>query len=515
MDLGVNPLTTNLVVADKSRTEKTICLAVTPALKSYGVSGRARLFEVVQAVKEINAVRLREYRKTVGDKNACFQGKSADAEELEKHPEYELEYLIAPPRMRRYMEVSNQIVSIYLRYIAPEDIHIYSIDEVFMDVTAYLKNYHMSAHELAMKMVRDVLTETDITATAGIGTNLFLAKVAMDVVAKKMPPDKDGVRVAELDEMSYREQLWNHEPITDIWRVGRGYRKRLSQYGMFTMGDVARCSIQNPDLLFKLFGINAELLIDHAWGYEPTQISHIRQYRPKSNSVGSGQVLQEPYTYEKGELIVREMTELLVLDLVKKGLVTDQMVLSVGYDIESLTDKNISKQYHGEIVKDHYGRRVPKPAHGSVNLDHYMSSTKKIVEAVIGLYEKIVDENLLVRRVTITANHVIYERDLEKLKKEVPPHQMTLLDGFMDGDLSEINQDDEQSGNIFEKQYAIEQTNNEKQEEILKEKKERSLQKAILSIQDRYGKNALLKGMNLEEGAMTIERNSQVGGHKG
>ncbi|MBR1874179.1 MAG: DNA methylase [Eubacterium sp.] len=487
VERGLDPLTTNLVVADPTRTEKTICLAVTPSLKSYGVSGRARLFEVIQRVSEVNADRLRHLRSERG-RDAEFDGSSYFSYELEACHEKKLDYIVAPPRMRRYMEVSNEIVEIYLKYIAPEDIHIYSVDEVFMDVTAYLKNYHCTARELAMKMVREVLKNTGITATAGIGSNLYLAKVAMDVVAKKMPADENGVRVAELDEISYREQLWDHKPISDIWRVGRGYTKRLKEYGMHTMGDVARCSIDNEDLLYQLFGINAELLIDHAWGYEPTRIEDIRAYRPETNSLGSGQVLQKPYDYVKGELIVREMTELLVLDLVKKRVVTDQMVLTVGYDIESLTDPEIASGYHGEVVKDHYGRSVPKHAHGTINLDHPMSSTKQIVEAVIGLYEGIVDPKLLIRRVNITANHVIYEGDIKPPEPE--KRQLTLLD----------NVADEQEKRV--KAYETEM-------------KERRLQHAILDLQGRYGKNAVLKGMNLEEGAMTIERNSQVGGHKG
>ena len=508
IERGLDPLTTNLVVADSSRTEKTICLAVTPSLKAYGIPGRARLFEVVQRVGEVNAERKRRLRegsrssarrgagarigtdgKNAGDPSGTFfSGKSYMAPELDADPSLELDYIVAPPQMRRYMEFSNNIVSIYLRYVAPEDIHIYSIDEVFMDVTAYLKNYHMTPRDLAIKMIRDVLDETGVTATAGIGSNMFLAKVAMDVVAKKMPADADGVRIAELDEKSYREQLWDHEPITDIWRVGRGYKKRLAEYGMKTMGDVARCSLKNQKLLFKLFGVNAELLIDHAWGYEPTEIRYIHDYKPENNSVGSGQVLKEPYSYDKGQLITREMTELLVLDLVKKRLVTDQMVLTIGYDVTSLTDPSIREKYHGEVTTDHYGRKVPKHAHGTANLDHHMSSTKMIMEAVMELYERIVNPDLLIRRVNITANHVIYEGETDK--PEPVKKQLTIFDD-------------------------IEKEQKEREEAYEAEMKERRLQHAILDIQDRYGKNALLKGMNLEEGAMTIERNGQVGGHKG
>ena len=507
VDRGLDPLKTNLVVADPTRTEKTICLAVTPSLKAYGIPGRARLFEVVQRVGQVNNQRLRDLNRKIrtgeyivrervenDDSDSLersktgFTGKSCFADELDADPALELDYITAPPQMRRYMEFSNRIVEIYLRYIAPEDIHIYSIDEVFMDVTAYLKNYHMTPHELAMKMVREVLNETGITATAGIGTNLFIAKVAMDVVAKKMPADADGVRVAELNEITYREQLWDHHPITDIWRVGRGISKKLAEYGMHTMGDVARCSLTNEDLLYKLFGVNAELLIDHAWGYEPTEIKCIHEYRPENNSLGSGQVLKEPYDYDKAQLITREMTELLVLDLVKKRLVTDQMVLTIGYDIECLTRPEIKSKYHGEVVTDYYGRKVPKHAHGTANLDHPMSSTRQIMAAVMDLYERIVNPDLLVRRVNITACHVIYEGDVQA--KEPEKRQLTLLD------------------NLEAEYEDIEKAR-------LDEERERRLQHAVLAVQERYGKNALLKGMNLQEGAMTIERNGQVGGHKG
>lgn len=487
VDRGLDPLTTNLVVADESRTEKTICLAVTPSLKSYGIAGRARLFEVVQRVREVNRDRLYTLRKNKKDNKAEFADSSYIDPEIKSHPELQLGYIVAPPQMRRYMAFSNKIVEIYLRYVAPEDIHIYSIDEVFMEVTAYLKNYHMTPRELAEKMVREVYEETGITATAGIGTNLFLAKVAMDVVAKKMPADERGVRIAELDEISYREQLWNHRPITDVWRIGAGYERRLKAYGMHTLGDIARCSVQNEDLLYQLFGVNAELLIDHVWGYEPTEIAAIRQYQPENNSLGSGQVLKEPYTYEKGKLIAREMTELLVLDMVGKRVVTDQMILTVGYDVTSLTDPAIASRYHGPVKADYYGRMVPEHAHGSVNLDHPMSSSKQIVDAVMGLFERIVNPDLLIRRVNIAANHVVYEGSVVWKKES---RQLTIFD----------NMEEE----IHEEQVRREA-----------EEKERRLQHAILDIQKRYGKNALLKGMNLEEGAMTMERNSQVGGHKG
>lgn len=408
----LDPLTTNLVVADSSRTEKTICLAVSPALKAYGISGRARLFEVVQKVKEVNIGRQRSAPER------RFTGESYDAQELKKHPELALSYIVAPPRMAHYMEYSTRIYDIYLKYVAPEDMHVYSIDEVFMDVTQYLGIYQMTARELAAKIVQHVLEETGITATAGIGTNLYLAKVAMDIEAKHVAPDQNGVRIAELDEMSYRRLLWSHRPLTDFWRVGRGYQKKLEAVGLYTMGDIARCSLgganeyYNEELLYKLFGVNAELLIDHAWGYEPTTIDLIKAYKPSVNSLGSGQVLQCPYEYEKGKLIVREMTDLLVLDLVEKRLVTDQIVLTVGYDIENLSDPKISKNYKGEITVDHYGRKVPKHAHGTVNLDRQTSSTKIIIDAVMGLYERIVNPDLLVRRINIAANRLVDERSV-------------------------------------------------------------------------------------------------------
>ncbi|MDE6221732.1 MAG: DNA methylase, partial [Lachnospiraceae bacterium] len=391
----LDPMDTNLVVADASRTEKTICLAVSPSLKSFGISGRARLFEVVQKVREVNTLRKSEAP------NHQFMGESYLAKELQEHPEFSLSYIIAPPRMAHYMEYSTKIYEIYLKYIAPEDIHVYSIDEVFMDVTAYLKTYALSARELAAKIIQDVLARTGITATAGIGTNLYLCKIAMDIVAKHVDPDSNGVRIAELDEMKYRELLWDHQPITDFWRVGHGYARKLAEYGMFTMGDVARCSIgddrnyYNEDLLYKLFGVNAELLIDHAWGWEPTTIELIKQYKPEANSLSSGQVLQCPYDSAKAKLVVKEMTDLLVLDLVEKHLVTDQLVLTIGYDIDNLANpENVSK-YKGEITTDHYGRKVPKHAHGTANMEEPSSSTKQIMDTVMALYDRIVDKNLL------------------------------------------------------------------------------------------------------------------------
>ncbi|MEG0902826.1 MAG: DNA methylase [Lachnospiraceae bacterium] len=486
MERGLDPMTTNLVVADASRTEKTICLAVSPSLKAYGISGRARLFEVVQKVREVNAERLRCAPGQV------FLGASINAPELKNSPGLSLDYIAAPPRMSLYMEYSTKIYNTYLNYIAPEDIHVYSIDEVFMDVTNYMSIYHLTPEELAMKIILNVLETTGITATAGIGTNLYLSKIAMDIEAKHIHPDKNGVRIAELDEMSYRRKLWSHRPITDFWRVGKGYAKKLEEQAIFTMGDVARCSIgkstdyYNEDLLYQLFGINAQLLIDHAWGYEPCTIADIKAYKPSSNSIGSGQVLQHPYSFEKAKLIVREMTELLVLDLVDKELVTNQMVLTVGYDIKNLTDPQARQAYRGEVTTDGYGRAIPKHAHGSVNLTSYTSSTKLILEAVMELFDRIVNQKLLVRRVHLVANHVVDEANCPKAD------DYTQLNLFTD--------------------YTVEQEKQKKRDlELAREKK---AQKAMLSIKKKYGKNAILKGMNLEEGATTIDRNRQIGGHK-
>lgn len=487
----LDPLTTNLVVADSSRTEKTICLAVSPSLKTHGISGRARLFEVVQRVKEVNAQRLSEavrqkcvFRSESGE--YAFSSSSFDAKALEADPSLELSYIVAKPRMQTYMDYSTRIYNIYLKYISPDDIHVYSIDEVFIDATSYLTLYHMDAHELATTMIREVLYSTGITATVGIGTNLYLAKVAMDIVAKHVEPDSDGARIAELDEMKYRRLLWTHTPLTDFWRVGHGYAKKLQSVGLYTMGDIARCSIggssdyRNENLLYKLFGVNAELLIDHAWGWEPTTIDLIKAYKPETNSLGSGQVLQKPYPYEKGKLIVREMTDLLVLDLVDKGLVTDQIVLTVIYDRENLSGGR-EQSYQGQVTTDYYGRKVPKHAHGSVNLGKSTSSTRLIMDKTVALYDRIVDHELLVRKIYITANHVISEQAAQEQSYEQ-------LDLFAD--------------------Y------NKLQEEQQAEEEEKRLQKAMLSIKKRYGKNAILKGMNFEEGATTIERNGQVGGHK-
>ncbi|MBQ8842169.1 MAG: DNA methylase [Ruminiclostridium sp.] len=485
VERGLDPLATNLVVADSSRTEKTICLAVSPSLKVYGIGGRARLFEVVQKINEVNLQR--KYKAP----RRTFTGKSYNAPELENNPSLAVDYIVAPPQMSRYMEVSTHIYQIYLKYIAPEDIHVYSIDEVFIDATAYLKTYRLTAHELAVKMIRDVLKETGVTATAGIGTNMYLAKIAMDIVAKKMPADKDGVRVAELDEMSYRKQLWNHRPLTSFWRIGHGYASKLEEKGLYTMGDIARCSLggkydfYNEDLLYKLFGINAELLIDHAWGYEPCTIEDIKSYRPENNSISTGQVLQCPYNFEKGKLIVREMTDLLTLDLVDKELVTDQMVLTVGYDIENLKDTSKLAAYSGQVTTDHYGRQIPKSAHGSINLGQHTSSTRIITEKVMELYDRIVDPQLTVRRMYVVANHVINENNIEEPQAEQ-------LDFFTDYE-------------------ALERQKTEETEKLYREK---NVQRALLGIKKKYGKNAVLKGMNLEEGATTIERNGQVGGHK-
>ena len=478
---GLDPMDTNLVVADESRTDKTICLAVTPSLKSYGISGRGRLFEVKQRVKEANAGRRHDAP------GRRLEGSSHFFSELQANPELAIDFIIAPPRMAYYMEYSTRIYEVYMKYIAPEDIVVYSIDEVFMDVTDYLNTYKLSPHDLAMKIILDVLETTGITATAGIGTNLFLCKVAMDIVAKHIPADENGVRIAELDEMSYRKTLWAHQPLTDFWRVGRGIAKKLEENGMFTMGDVARCSVHNEDKLYKLFGKNAELLIDHAWGWEPTTIDANKAYRPSTNSLGSGQVLHQPYEPDKAKLVLREMADLLVLDLVDKGLVTDQIVVTVGYDIENLTDPERSKKYHGAIVKDHYGRQIPKHAHGTANLDGHTSSTKKIMCAASELFDRIVDKNLLVRRLNIVANHVLPEADVPK--KNAGFEQ---LDLFTDYAALEVKQAQEQA-------------------ELEREKK---MQQAMLTIKKKFGKNAILKGMNLEEGATAKDRNAQIGGHK-
>ena len=481
-----DPLTTNLVVADPSRTEKTICLAVSPSLKKYGLSGRARLFEVIQKVKAANNIR------KIKAPNHVFCGSSDDSLALQKKPSLKIDYIIAPPRMARYMEYSTKIYNIYLKYIAPEDIHIYSIDEVFIDVTHYLSTYNMTARELAMTMIQDILSTTGITATAGIGTNMYLCKIAMDIVAKHIEPDKNGVRIAELDEMSYRRLLWNHRPITDFWRVGRGYSKKLEKIGLYTMGDIARCSIGKPtdyyneELLYKLFGINAELLIDHAWGYEPCTMEDVKAYKPETNSISSGQVLHCPYEFDKARLVVKEMTDLMVLDLVDKGLVTNQIVLTIGYDIENITDKNISQSYKGTVTTNYYGKKVPKPAHGTTNLPKQTSSTTLITNAVMELYDKIVNKKLLIRRINIVANKLVDEHSVKNANK------YEQLDLFTDYE-------------ILKKQREKENAESER---------EKRMQNTILDIKKKFGKNAILKGMNLQEGATAKDRNNQIGGHK-
>lgn len=475
VERGYDPLNTNLVVADQSRTEKTICLAVSPSLKAIGVPGRPRLFEVIQKVAQENE------RRRMRAPNHTFTGKSYYADELAKHPEYAIDYLTAPPQMRRYMEVSTNIYRTYLKYVSPDDIHVYSIDEVFIDVTNYLETYRCTAHELVMRMIRDVLKTSGITATAGIGTNLFLAKVAMDIVAKKMPPDKDGVRIAELNEMTFREKLWGHTPITDFWMIGSGTARRLESLHIHNMGELARQSEYDEDSLYKLFGVKAELIIDHAWGWEPCTIAAIKAYRPENHSLSQGQVLSCPYSAEKARLIVREMTDQLVLDLVRKGLVADQLVIDIGYD-----HSGIPENYTGTLARNYYGKLAPKPAHGSVSLGTHTSSTKQILAAAMQLFDRIIDSEVLVRRLNVTANHVMYERDLAE---DDTPIQYGLFDD-------------------------VEALERKREQEKIDRAKERKLQEAVLSIKGRYGKNAILKGMNYQEGATARERNGQVGGHK-
>ena len=469
---GLDPLTTNLVVADPSRTEKTICLAVSPSLKAYGIPGRARLFEVVQRVSEVNG--LRRYKAP----RHQFREKSWDAPALSRDSSLELDYIVAPPRMSYYVECSNLVYSVYLRYIAPEDIHVYSIDEVFMDVTGYLHTYHCTPEQLAMKLILEVLEVTGVTATAGIGPNLYLAKVAMDIEAKHMPPDENGVRMAKLTMESYRESLWAHRPLTDFWRVGAGYARKLEAHGMFTMGDVARCSLCNENLLYKMFGINAELLIDHAWGWEPCTLPQVKSYRPAVNSISSGQVLSHPTPWEQAKLITREMADLLALDLVDKGLVTDQLTLTIGYDMENLKAPGAS--YDGPVTTDAYGRKIPRHGHGTQNLPQQTASTRLITDAVMELFDRIADPVLSVRRITLNACRVIPEQAVK-----APCEQ---LDLFADAKQQE-------------------------QEKAMLEREKRR-QKAVLSIQKKYGKNAILKGMNYKPGATTRERNGQIGGHK-
>ena len=476
-----DPLTTNLVVADPSRTEKTICLAVSPSLKKYGLSGRARLFEVIQKVKAANNIR------KIKAPNHVFCGSSDDSLALQKKPSLKIDYIIAPPRMARYMEYSTKIYNIYLKYIAPEDIHIYSIDEVFIDVTHYLSTYNMTARELAMTMIQDILSTTGITATAGIGTNLYLCKIAMDIVAKHIEPDKNGVRIAELDEMSYRRLLWSHMPLTDFWRVGRGYASKLAKVGIYTMGDIARCSLGKPEelhneeLLYRLFGVQAELLIDHAWGWEPCTIAAIKDYRPKSSSLSSGQVLPEPYPHEKARLIVREMADQLSLELVEKGLVCSQFMLDIGYDAENLSAPAQQRSYHGLTKTDRYGRAVPAAAHGSANLPVPASSARILMQTAAEVFDRIVDFGLSVRRVTVTAAGLLRQEEAQLVGGDQ-------LDFF---------------GN-----YAAHQQQKAELE------RELSGQQAIVALRQKYGKNAVLRGMDLQEGATTKGRNGQIGGHR-
>lgn len=476
VERGLDPLTTNLVVADASRTEKTICLAVTPSLKQYGLSGRSRLFEVVQRVRQVNEQRRRQVP------GWRLQGESADDNELRANPSLAVTYHVAPPRMAYYIDYSARIFGIYLKYVAPEDVHVYSVDEVFIDATNYLKLYKINAHELARRMIGHVLRETGITATAGIGPNLYLCKVAMDIVAKHIPADKDGVRIAELDEMSYRRQLWDHRPLTDFWRVGHGIAHKLEACGMHTMGDVARCSLVKEELLYKLFGVNAELLIDHAWGWEPCTIEAIKDYRPKRNSFSSGQVLSEPYTFEKARIVMREMADAMALKLVSLRMVAHQVGIFVHYDTKSLEQDS----YGGEVVNDYYGRQAPKPAHGGALLPHPTSSARIITETAMALFDQAVNPKLLVRRLTITVNQVV---DEDKVASAAPAEQ---LDMFTDYEQLARQRDAEQK--------ALD--------------KERRMQEAVLSIKRKFSKNAIFKGMDLEEGATALERNSQIGGHK-
>ena len=481
IERNLDPLDTNLLVADESRTDKTICLAVSPSLKSYGLGGRCRLFEAKQKVKEVNYQR----RKNNNYKN--FTGKSFIASELNNNKSLELDFIAAVPRMNLYMKYSTKIYNIYLKYIAPEDILVYSIDEVFCDITNYLSFYKLSAEGLVMKIIEDVYKTTGITATAGIGTNMYLAKVAMDITAKRMKPNKFGVRIAYLDEMKYKKELWNHKPLTDFWRVGKGYTKKLEEHGMYTMGDIARMSINNEDFLFKLFGVNAEFLIDHAWGYEPCTIKDAKNYKPLNSSISQGQVLHSPYNFEKAKLIVKEMVDNLVLELVDKHLKTDQIVLTIGYDIENLTNPSIERRYKGEITIDAYGRKIPKHSHGTANIDHKTSSTKTITNEVMKLYDKIVNPILLVRRLNVTACNIVNE----EYKESTPIiEQIDLFTNY-------------------------EEVSKQKEKSLKDEIEEKKIQKALLNIKKKYGKNSILKAMNYEEGATAKDRNLEVGGHKG
>lgn len=525
MERGLDPLNTNLVVADASRTQKTICLAVSPSLKAYGIPGRARLFEVDQKVKEANA-----RRQTRAPKN-ILDGKSVFASELDENPNLAIDYIAAKPRMALYMSKSTQIYDVYLRYIAPEDIYAYSVDEVFIDASGYLKTYGLNAHDFARLLVREVFKETGITATAGIGPNLYLCKIAMDIGAKHTEADADGVRIAELDEYSYRRLLWDHRPITDFWRVGRGYAKKLAKKSIFTMGDIARCSLgtssdyYNEDLLYKMFGVNAELLIDHAWGYEPCTLAEVKSYRPQRKSLVSGQVLQNAYTYEKTRIVVREMMELLALDLVDKGLLTNQIVLTVGYDIENLSDPERRKAYKGEITVDGYGREVPKHAHGTGNLPFSTASTKLTTDCVLEVFDRVVDESLLTRRISITVNNLVleseYKRESEVASAE--PEQISMFDMLAGGDDSQapervsskeatVYSEQDKPNSTMVAESILGSTGNDNDEDALE--KEKQVQETMLKIKKRFGKNAILKGTNLQEGATAKERNAQIGGHK-
>ena len=473
---GLDPMKTNLVVADNERTEKTICLAVSPALKSFGIPGRARLFEVVQKIRNVNNERRKRSRN--------FIGKSFDIDEVSNNPGLELDYIVARPRMSLYIDYSTRVYNTYLKYIAPEDIYVYSIDEVFCDVTSYLKNYKMTSEELVTMMIHEVYSNTGITAAAGIGTNLYLAKIAMDVVAKRVEADEHGVRIASLNETSYRKLLWEHRPLTDFWRIGKGYAKKLESKGFYTMGDICRCSIENEEQLYKMFGINAELLIDHAWGVEPCTMKDVKSYKPGINSLGSGQVLHEPYDYEKTKLIVKEMIDLLVLDLVSKNKVCDQLVLTIGYDVDNLINPKIIDIYDGEITTDFYGRCVPKHGHGTIRFDYQTSSTVVIMKKAMELFERIIDKRLLVRRINMAFVGVVDKNKATNIKiiKQVDLFSMDDTDLFED--------------------------------KVKKQEDESKIQNVMLEIKKKYGKNAILKGMNLEDGGTTIERNKQIGGHK-
>lgn len=481
MERNLDPLTTNLVVADQSRTEKTICLAVSPSLKALGIPGRARLFEVVEKVAVANA------RRKEAAPGRRLEGSSIQAPELAADPKLAIDYLVAPPRMATYLTRSAQVYQVYLKYIAPEDIHVYSIDEVFLDLTAYLDTYHMTARQLVMTMILDVLQTTGITATAGIAPNLYLCKIAMDIEAKHIQPDQNGVRIAVLDELSYRKKLWSHRPLTDFWRVGKGIAAKLEANGLYTMGDIARCSLggpreyRNEELLYQLFGVNAELLIDHAWGVEPCTIADIKAYKPENSSIAAGQVLQDPYSFQKARLVMREMGEAIALDLVERGMVCDQLTVTVGYDRENLLDPGRRERYHGPITRDPYGREIPKHAHGTANLGGYTASTQRILEAILPLFDRIVKPGLLVRRLNLSANHMIREEDIPQAETE----QLSL---FTD--------------------RAAEQ------KQAQADRRERQLQETMVRIRQKHGKNAILKGCDLQEGATAMERNRQIGGHK-